>query len=731
MKQNFFSKHIISFETKLALIVLILGISLSVAGFVELQAIAKERAYLETENYVRSQVEKIQTKLNISLDSLQRVAELYASTGHLAEPQLVALVESDRQYHGATLGLAWLDRVVQADKAQYELDVQALDDEPFHIFEQTGHGFPVEKTSDVEYFPIRTVFPSNIGEYSRGFNMASIPSRLRLLNKAKQKKRTVITQRLSIYYQNNHQYGFLAFHPLFKNNLDALDQHVGFVAGIYDFSAFFADSFEQQSTTLSFALYDGSSSSQQLLFQSGEEFEHVDSVKYSKNLHWTFPLIVADKQWVLAVFPKQVTDDTNWLPYIGLLAGSLITLLLAAYLFIALMRSRQVVKLSSDLVGTTNQLDIQRQLKQQADQANYAKSQLLRAASHDLRQPIHTLGLLVNLLKNAQTETERQQLMNKVLMALDSMNNMFSSLFEISLLDSGNVEVNKSDFLLQDYIDKLAIEYEIVCEQKGIALSVVETTAAVHTDFVLFERMLRNLLSNAVRYTQQGRIIIGCRRKQTGIRVCVIDTGIGLSATSQTKLFDEFYRDEAAQKLTDKGLGLGLTIVQKTAQLLGVKVGFDSILGKGSCFYIELPYGDAVETVETSSHIEFSVLNSTVWIIEDDADSRMSLASLLKSWDCTVSSFANSGVLKQHLTETTQQPDVIISDYQLVNETGLELVDEIRHQFEFNIATLILTGDADPTTKSHIESNNCDYMLKPAQPTDLYEWLSSHIVLKD
>ncbi len=731
MRLKNLNHQLVSFEIKIALLVLFFGVSLSVVGFVELQAIAKERAYVEAENYARTQVEKIQTKLNISLDSLQRVAELYRTTHYLSESQLAALVDSDRQYHGATVGLAWVQRVQQANKEHYELQQQVLGVQPFQIFEQTGHGFRVENHSDADYFPVTVIYPNHVGEYSRGFNIASIPSRYRLLNKARQKKRTVISQQLSIYHQNELLSGFQAFHPLFSSDTNSLQKLEGFVLGIYDFSAFFEGSFQQDLVGLSIALYDGSNTSQQLLYQSGHQFEDVDSVKFNKNNHWTFPVIVADKQWVLAVFPNQNYDQKNWLPYFGLIGGSLITFLLAAYLFIALVRSRQVTELASDLVGTETQLNLQRQLKQQADQANFAKSQLLRAASHDLRQPMHTLGLLVGLLKNTSDENQRQQLTEKILIALDGMSHMFSALFEISLLDSGNVEVNTCDIAVQEYTDKLVLEFELMAEQKGLALSVIATSATVHTDPILFERILRNLLSNAVRYTEKGRIIIGCRRKQDYLRLCVIDTGIGLSKESQLRLFDEFYRDAQAKNISDHGLGIGLSIVQKTAQLLNINIGFNSILGKGSCFYVDLPYGTDPVLIKPKQQVIFKPLDVTIWLIEDDQHALMSLAKLLQSWGCEVSCFSNGQALRHRLAKMNLSPDLIVSDYQLKNETGIELIAMLRSQHQKLIPALVLTGDTDKKTKLQVENNDCDLMLKPASLHALYDWITRHIVQKD
>lgn len=475
------------------------------------------------------------------------------------------------------------------------------------------------------------------------------------------------------------------------------------------------------------ALYDGNSSSQQLLYSSSSEFNTVDDVKFNKNNHWTFPIVVADKQWLLAVFPQKSLAGLSqtWLPYIGLLAGSLLTILLTVYLFISLVKSRQVTELSTDLAGTTSQLEIQRQLKAEADRANMAKSELLRAASHDLRQPLHTIGLLTSLLKDSEDKNEQQHLTQRISLAVDGMNSLFGALLDISLLESGSLQTNASHFYLQPVIEKLVVEFELQAQQKGLKLDFVKTSACVFTDPNLLEQILRNLLSNAIRYTEKGRIILGCRRIDNAVRICVIDTGIGMNEESQSKLFDEFYRDEQARQISDSGLGLGLSIVEKTVETLDLNFGFESQLAKGSTFYVDLPYGDErwVKAPLTDVDVQASI-NKSIWIIEDDDDTRFSMEQLLVAWGCNVKTVASGSELEAILKLSPIQPDKIIADYQLINETGLSLVQRINAYFQIDIPTLIVTGSTELLISDEISKTNADLKIKPVKSSDLYLWLS-------
>lgn len=725
--QRLFKQKNTRFEGVVALLVLTVGLIFSFVGFAELQAISKERLYLETEKYARVQVEQIQTKLNISLDSLKNVASLYTSTGEISKQQLGEFIATDTQYHDGTLGLAWVARVSGEQKEQFEQDVQAKGDLDYQIHEVTAHGLPVTSLEKQEYYPIRSLFPNSVGDLSLGLNMASMPSRLKLINKSKQSQQTTITQRLSIFNKDQHLLGFQAFHPIFSSEDSWQKELVGFVVGIYDFAALFSGNVEQENGLLTMALYDGNSTSQQLLYSSSEEFNTVNDIKFNKNDHWTFPIVVADKQWLLAVFPKKASGGfaQTWWPYIGLLVGSLITILLTIYLFISLVKSRQVTELSTNLAGTTSQLETQRQLKAEADKANTAKSQLLRAASHDLRQPLHTIGLLTSLLKDSSDQKEQQHLTQRITQAVDGMNTMFGELLDISLLESGSVQVKPSHFYLQTVLDKMVNEFEIQARQKELKLELDTMTACVLTDPSLLEQILRNLLSNAIRYTEQGKVLLQCRDIGNAIRISVVDTGIGMSDESKLKLFDEFYRDDKARQLSDKGLGLGLSIVAKTVEKLELNFGYESQLTQGSTFYIDVPYGDEQWLIEPVAETDTQAsIGKNIWVIEDDADTRFGMEQLLSHWDCNVSCFASGTELESAMAQSVNRPDKIVADYQLINETGLDLVKGVRKYFGLIIPVLIITGTTDSKVSDKAAQADCDLMIKPVKSNDLYLWLS-------
>jgi signal transduction histidine kinase/CheY-like chemotaxis protein len=719
LKQLFKDKKV-RIQALIALAVLAIGFVLSLAGFVELQAVARERLYLQTQQHTAAQIKQIQTNIDISLDSLTEIAALYHAAGTLFRSQLTRYVTSDSKYHSATMALGWVPVVEGKDIAKFEQKVRQ-DDPEFYVYEVTGHGMPTPVNKRKEVYPVEFVITPENQSMTAGLNVASIASRHHVLLKAQRIQQTSITQRISLYSSGKRFYGFQAFHPVFDNDGLGHEQLIGFVMGNYAIGALVEDVFGQENNQVDVALYDANTSSQQLLYSSTKSLSSVDEITQDNRPHWTYTLKVADQKWIMDIFLKSKSPSSamSWLPYIGLIAGGIITVLLTLYLFISLVRTRQLASLAIDLAGKESQLDIQTKLKQQADKANQAKSGLLQAASHDLRQPLHTIGLLTTLLKNSRNKAERTKLMDNILAAVDGMNTMFISLLDISLLESNQLPVHIKHFYLQDILDKLELDFALQAKEKDLGFSVIETSCCVMTDPILLERILRNLLSNAFRYTPKGKVVLGCRRLKDHVRVCMLDTGIGLSKEAQQKVFDTFYRDKEAKQLSDKGLGLGLAIVQQAAHLLGLNIGMHSEVGKGSLFYVDVPYGDPTAIGETQTKLTQSSINKLIWIIEDDKTMREGLEKILQSWQCRVASLGSGEDVLQLLNQKSTCPDIIIADYQMINETGLELLLEIRNYYQQNIPAVVITGTTDIKIRAKIEQAGCQFMMKPVQPEQL------------
>ncbi|MBL1321172.1 MAG: CHASE domain-containing protein [Methylophaga sp.] len=719
LKQLFKDRQV-RLQALIALLVLAAGFVLSIAGFIALQDVAKERLYLQTQQHVAVKLKQIQTNIDISLDSLKEIAALYHAAGGVSRSQLARYVTSDTKYHSGTMALGWIPVIKGKDVAKFEEKVRK-DDPDFYVYEVTGHGVPTPVHQQEQVYPVEFILTAENKSMAAGLNLASVASRYKVLKKAQRTQQTAATRRISLYSDGQRFQGFQALHPVFNKNELGQEQLVGLVMGNYDIRALMEDVFLGDKSRVDIAIYDANTTSQQLLYSSTVFLDSVEDINNQDRPHWTHTLKVADQKWIMVAFPnlKGVSTATSWLPYAGLLVGGLITLLLVLYLFVSLVRTRQLSQLSTDLAGTATQLDIQTKLKKEADKANRAKSGLLTAASHDLRQPLHTIGLLTTLLKDSKNKTERTKLINNILAAVEGMNTMFISLLDISLLESNQLPIHIKHFYLQDTLDKLDLDFALQATEKQIEFSVVETSICVVTDPILLERILRNLLSNAFRYTPEGKVLLGCRRLERHIRVCVLDTGIGLSKEAQDKVFETFYREKQAKQLTDKGLGLGLAIVQQAAHLLELTTGMQSELGKGSVFYVDIPYGDPASIGEVQTVKKQSSIDKLIWIIEDDKTMREGLEKILHSWNCRVESLGSGRDVQRLFDQNSACPEIIIADYQMINETGLELLKEIRDYYKQDIPAIMITGTTDLTIRDKIEQAGCEFMMKPVKPEAL------------
>ena len=365
-----------------------------------------------------------------------------------------------------------------------------------------------------------------------------------------------------------------------------------------------------------------------------------------------------------------------------------------------------------------------REQKEAAVDANIAKSRFLAAASHDLRQPLHALGLFVQALQETPLATRERQTIGNIRRSVDAMEELFNSLLDISRLDAGVVQPHVATIPLASVFDRLRFEYAPVARQKRLSLRVVKTSLFVESDPSLLARLIRNLLSNAVRYTDAGGVVLGCRRLAGEVRIEVWDTGKGIPADRHEEIFQEFYQlDSAEAGSLWKGLGLGLAIVRRLAKLLNYRVAMRSTVGKGSVFSITLPRGRLEDYVQAESSPEsaaFDLSHALVLVIDDEAAVQEGMATLLRKWRCDVLT-AGSGVeMKNKLVEIARLPDLIVSDYRLRGgENGIQVVEMLRSEFNIEIPALLVTGDTAPDRLRDAEASGLPILHKPLNPARL------------
>lgn len=360
-------------------------------------------------------------------------------------------------------------------------------------------------------------------------------------------------------------------------------------------------------------------------------------------------------------------------------------------------------------------------------EANRAKSRFLAAASHDLRQPLHALGLFVAALDEpgSQAKANRGVVVKNINRSLHALEQLFNALLDISKLDAGVVKPEVRDAALTPLLDRLSSEYEPQARAKGLVWFYRAAHAIVRTDTVLLETVLRNLIGNAIRYTNQGEVRLTCVITAGCVQIEVADTGIGIPPEQQQEVFREFVQLHNPARDRTKGLGLGLAIVDRLTKLLDHPLQMVSAPGHGSTFVLELPCGDerlaqaAAQADGEALFPEESPLR--ILVIEDEIDAREALATLLKNWGHEVMAVASPDeVASIH----GPAPDAIITDYRLREEaTGSEAIRRIRRMWSHDIPALIVTGDTAPERLRQAQQSGFALLHKPVSPGKLRAFL--------
>lgn len=366
-----------------------------------------------------------------------------------------------------------------------------------------------------------------------------------------------------------------------------------------------------------------------------------------------------------------------------------------------------------------------REKKEEAETATLAKSRFLAAASHDLRQPTHALGMFVARLAQLPHDEETRHLIVNLEASVRAMQDLLDALLDISRLDADAVKVNLRAFPMAELLEPLRSSLMPVAAEKGLRLRMRPSQAWVMSDPILLSRILLNLVSNALRYTRQGGVLVACRPSRGGshLRIEVWDSGIGIPSEHQEDIFKEFFQIANPERDRSKGLGLGLNIVDRTAKLLGCPLRLKSIPGRGTRFSIEIPTalpGNPRVALTSPDIMPSGELNGLqVLVIEDDSASAQALSGLLESWGCTV--VAVEG-LQEALSAVpvTFEPQVILSDYRLRNgESGMETLHRLRALLGRQVPACLMSGDTDPALMQACRDAGLPLLHKPVRPAKL------------
>jgi len=362
----------------------------------------------------------------------------------------------------------------------------------------------------------------------------------------------------------------------------------------------------------------------------------------------------------------------------------------------------------------------------QTDEANRAKSVFLASASHDLRQPLHALGLLAETLGGTKLNKQQNDIQSNIMSAVDSTRSMLDSLLNISKLDAGAIMATPKPFLVQSMLYKLEDELAPIADENHLIYRTHETIAAAYSDPLIVELILRNLIANAIRYTDKGGLLVGCRRRANDrLSIEVWDTGVGIPEDKIDDMFREFQQLENPERDAQKGFGLGLAIAQGLAATLDTKIKVHSVLGRGSVFSFELPRSTAavIEDLPKDANIT-SFKGYNVIVVDDDERVRVSMHSLMESWGCKcISGESSDDVINQMQGDKV---DLLLVDYRLrEGKTGRDAIKAIRTVLGKHVPAIIITGDTASNRISEAQSSDALLLHKPASTSQLRRIMAS------
>ena len=374
----------------------------------------------------------------------------------------------------------------------------------------------------------------------------------------------------------------------------------------------------------------------------------------------------------------------------------------------------------SDRKSTEQQLV---QARDEAERAVAAKSRFLAAASHDLRQPVQALMCFASLLDGQLQGRSALATLRLLETSLDNVKGLLDALLDVSRLDAGMVTASPGIFPIGELLDRLAGEMRPLAQAKGLRLRVRPSAVTVHSDALLLGRMVRNLLDNAIRYTERGDILLGCRRRGGRLAVEVHDTGIGIADAARGHIFEEFFQVGNPERDQRKGLGLGLAVVHRLGRLLDHPVDFRSIAGRGSSFMVSVPYGDDRRSCPAPCPVPDQGTDGTILVIEDEALVASAFARLLETWGLRPVTAAS---LAEAMTLLRTPPQVIVADYRLQGgHTGIEAVNELRTRFARPIPSIVVTGDTAAITLPDVVASGAQVLQKPVRPAELRRALNA------
>lgn len=366
-----------------------------------------------------------------------------------------------------------------------------------------------------------------------------------------------------------------------------------------------------------------------------------------------------------------------------------------------------------------------RQTNQALEEANLSRIKFLAAISHDLLQPLNAARLFTGALLERQLPSDLLHLSHSIHRSLQDVDSLLGTLVDISRLDAGVINPDISVFPVSDLLDNLAAEFRQICDMEPRQFHYQPSSVVVSTDLVLLARILRNFLTNAVRYTHpEASIVLGCRRRGAYLEIQVVDQGVGIAADQLSFIFEEFKKIHTQTGHQERGLGLGLAIVEKIAGMLAHPIRVTSVQGKGSLFSVCVPIANpSAKMMATKSHPvtdQALLQQSRIWVMDNDLSICTAMHSLLEGWGCDVKTFNNAKALDTALVSEQHKPDLFVVDYHLdEKESGKEAIQRLKITHQLSTPVLMITANHTSSLRQEVRQLGFKMLNKPVKPLKL------------
>jgi len=395
------------------------------------------------------------------------------------------------------------------------------------------------------------------------------------------------------------------------------------------------------------------------------------------------------------------------------------------------MVSRSFNKLKHDLSAQDKSL---RGAKEEAERANRAKSQFLATASHDLRQPLHAMQMYITVLQQKIKNKETLKIVSDIDAVSISTGRLLNAILDVSQLEAGAVQPQIEDFPVQEILHRVARGFRPMSKRKGISLRIASSSAYVRSDPVLLEQIIGNFVANAIRYTETGSVLLGCRRRPGKLSIEILDTGPGIPKHQRDAIFDDFHQLDNKERDRGKGLGLGLAIVRRLSICLDHQIEHSSKINHGSRFAVVVGLGDKPADVIQSRAFEtsyFDLKNTSVLLIEDNVAVLDATQQLLESWECNVICAKSAQEAEHLMFDPHNIPDIVIADYRLPGSVnGVQAINNVAAKLGYPVPAFIITGEADTSEVRKIADHGYHVLSKPIHPAKLRALISHLIVVE-